>query len=113
MMIRPGAGRASPPSGSHCIKGSEGADFVFGKQIKRQVAHHRRCFRPLMIFYKTDLAEHLSECSLESVSERTSGAAPDHGILRIGRAQDMPSGYARPQHILAHWDLLESGLRRK
>ncbi|MFO1525153.1 MAG: dual specificity protein phosphatase family protein [Turneriella sp.] len=80
--------------GSHCIKGSEGADFVFGKQIKAGRSHIIVDASGLNDFYKTDLAEHLSECSLESVSEREapSGAAPNLSTsLRIGRAQDMPS----------------------
>lgn len=49
--------------GKHCLKDTEGADFVFHKQIRVDRPHTVVDASGLNDFYKTDLAEHLAPCA--------------------------------------------------
>lgn len=49
--------------GKHCLKDTEGADFVFQKQIRVGRPHTVVDASGLNDFYKTDLEEHLAVCS--------------------------------------------------
>jgi len=48
--------------GQHCLKNSDGADFVFTKQIDSKRDHVFVNASGLNDFYKTDLESHLTEC---------------------------------------------------
>ena len=58
--------------GMHCLKDSEGADFIFSKQVKPGRQHAIVNASGLNDFYKTDLADHLSATL----------AAPDPGASK-------------------------------
>lgn len=49
--------------GRHCIQNTEGADFVFHKQIAAGRKHAIVDASGLNDFYKTDLEQHLAECT--------------------------------------------------
>lgn len=49
--------------GMHCLKDSEGADFIFSKQVKPGRQHAIVNASGLNDFYKTDLADHLAPCN--------------------------------------------------
>ena len=63
--------------GVHCLKNSEGADFVFNKQINPQRQHFIVDASGLNDFYKTDLEEKLEDCL--------------HGGMRVGNAHEAAS----------------------
>lgn len=84
--------------GAHCLKGSEGADFVFNKQIKPDRQHFIVDASGLNDFYKTDLEDRLQECMggasarVGSSQETASMPARYPGAsMRVGRAQGTPS----------------------
>lgn len=49
--------------GKHCLKDSEGAEFVFHKQIRNDRPHTIVDASGLNDFYKTDLEDHLRSCT--------------------------------------------------
>lgn len=63
--------------GVHCLKGSDGADFVFNKQIKSGRQHIVVDASGLNDFYKTSLEENLQDCL--------------NGGVRIGLARETAS----------------------
>lgn len=67
--------------GMHCIKDSEGADFVFHKQIKAERPHAVVDASGLNDFYKTNLEENLRRCF--------------NGNVRVGLAHEPTSVPAR------------------
>ncbi|MFO1472337.1 MAG: isochorismatase [Turneriella sp.] len=90
--------------GVHCLKGSEGADFVFNKQIKPGRQHFIVDASGLNDFYKTDLEDRLQECmrggSMRVGSSQETASMPARypgASVRVGRAQGTPS-VAVPDH---------------
>lgn len=51
--------------GKHCLKNSEGADFVFHKQIRADRPHTVVDASGLNDFYRTDLEHHLKACAAQ------------------------------------------------
>ncbi len=100
--------------GKHSLRGTDGADFVFSKQIKEGRHHAIVDASGLNDFYQTDLAEHLSDCNAAALKVGLIGVWTEAKItylayelltrypkIELSTCSALTASSSRSQHFIA------------